>query len=138
MTDGEGTPLGVHVTAGQAHESTSFEQSIEAVKIPEADRESFIQPQAISGDKAYSCKRIRDYLKEHAIQDVIPAKSNEKRDDEFDQDLYRRRNVVERCIGWLKECRRITTRAEKLAVRFLGMLKLAIALRCFRVLSDRA
>ena len=39
---------------------------------------------------------------------------------------YHRRSVVECCIGWLKECRRIATRFEKLALNFLAMLKLAI------------
>jgi len=44
----------------------------------------------------------------------------------FDREAYRRRNVVERCVGWLKEWRRIATRFEKLALNFLAMLKLAI------------
>jgi len=30
---------------------------------------------------------------------------------------------VERCIGWLKESRRIATRYEKLAVHYLGMAR---------------
>jgi transposase len=45
---------------------------------------------------------------------------------QFDRDEYRRRSVVECCVGWLKECRRIATRFEKLAVNFLAMLKLAM------------
>jgi transposase len=59
---------------------------------------------------------------------VIPRKSNERRDDRmvFDRDEYRRRSVVECCVGWLKECRRVATRFEKLALNFLAMLKLAI------------
>jgi transposase len=47
--------------------------------------------------------------------------------------------VIERCIGWLKECRRIGTRFEKLAVNFLAMVKLAMIGRCLRIaLSDSA
>ena len=57
----------------------------------------------------------------------------------FDKDTYRRRSVVECCIGWLKECRRIGTRFEKLAVNFLAMLKVAIIQRYIRIgFSDRA
>jgi transposase len=37
--------------------------------------------------------------------------------------------VVERLIGWLKECRRVATRYEKLAVNFLAMLKIALIVR---------
>jgi transposase len=32
-------------------------------------------------------------------------------------------------IGWLKECRRVCTRYEKLAVNFLAMIQLAIIQR---------
>jgi transposase len=53
----------------------------------------------------------------------------------FDKETYRRRSVIERCIGWLKESRRIGTRFEKLAVNFLAMIKLAIIRRYFRVLD---
>ena len=58
----------------------------------------------------------------------------------FDPDVYRRRNVIERCIGWLKHARRIAARYEKLAVNFLAMVKLAIIQRYLRILdsSDRA
>ncbi|MCD6365743.1 MAG: transposase [Planctomycetes bacterium] len=37
-----------------------------------------------------------------------------------------RRNVIERCIGWFKECRRVGAQFEKLALNFLCMVKLAI------------
>ena len=57
----------------------------------------------------------------------------------FDKDDYRCRSVVECCIGWLKECRRVATRFEKLAVNFLAMLKLAIIEQYLRYdFSDRA
>ena len=43
---------------------------------------------------------------------------------------------VERCIGWIKESRRVATRYEKLAVNYLVMLKLAMMRRYFSVLAD--
>ncbi len=47
--------------------------------------------------------------------------------------------MIECCVGWLKECRAIATRFEKLAVNFLAMLKLALIQRYLRILdsSDR-
>jgi transposase len=97
----------------------------------------------MAGDKGYSSNRLRDWLKGQKIQPVIPHKENEKaRHDpkvKFDREAYRGRCVVEQCVGWLKEFRRIGTRFEKLAVNFLGMLELAILLRYLRTLfSDRA
>ena len=50
----------------------------------------------------------------------------------FDRDVYRRRNVVERTIGFLKHARRIATRYEKTAVNFLAMLKLAMMQHYFK------
>ena len=109
-----------------------------AVRIPQPMGPPRRRPKALAGDKAYGCGHIRDWLKSHRIQDVIPTKSNQRADPGFARDAYRRRNVVERCIVWLKEFRRIATRFEKLAVNFLAMLKLAMTRRCFRGVIDTA
>jgi transposase len=98
------------------------------------------RPQCVAGDKGYSYPRIRRWLRWHGIKAVIPQRSNQVaqhrgRPLNFDKETYRRRSVIERCIGWLKESRRIGTRFEKLAVNFLAMIKLAIIRRYFRVLD---
>ena len=57
----------------------------------------------------------------------------------FDRASYRRRCTIEQCTGWLKKCRRVATRFEKLAVNFLAMIHLAIVQRYLRLLfSDTA
>ena len=61
-----------------------------------------------------------------AIRPVIPTRKDEPRREDFDREAYRRRNVVERLVGRLKECRRLATRYEKLAVNFLAMIHLAM------------
>jgi transposase len=101
------------------------------------------RPSKLAGDKGYSSKRVRDFIREQKIKPVIPHKDNEKaRHDPnvvFDKEAYRQRHVVEQAVGWLKECRRIATRFEKLAVHFLGMLELAMIRRYLRLaFSDRA
>jgi transposase len=52
----------------------------------------------------------------------------------YDRARYRERNVIERCVGWLKECRSVATRYEKLAVHYLGMVQLAIIERYLKLL----
>ena len=126
------------MTAGQRHESTQFETVLEAVRVPQPVGRPRKRPKAVAGDKAYAVEHAREWLKSRRIEDVIPTKSNQEEREGFDRDKYRRRNVVERCIGWLKECRRIGTRFEKLAVNFLAMLKLAMIERYFRRLANRA
>lgn len=53
---------------------------------------------------------------------MISRRSNERRPESetFDTITYRRRNLVERVVGWFKECRRLVTRFEKLAVNFVA------------------
>ena len=90
-------------------------------------------PEAVSGDKAYSSGPIRDWCHEREIADVIPTRSDESRREDFDKARYKRRNIVERAIGWLKECRAVMTRFEKYAIHFLGMVTLAIIQRYLTV-----
>jgi len=136
VTDGHGVPLAVRVSPGQAHESKSFEAVVCAVPIRQGD-----WPTRLAGDKGYSYPRIREWLREREIVDVIAHRSDQRvagDEDEFDRQAYRRRNWVERCVGWLKECRRVATRFEKLAVNYLAMLKLAMVERYLRLLSRPA
>jgi len=123
--------LAAEVTAGQRHESTQFERLMDAVRIPQALGRPRTRPGRVAGDKAYSVTRIRTWLRAHAIGAVIPQRSDQiarhrGRPLAFDKTSYRRRSIIECCIGWLKECRRIGTRFEKLAINFLAMVKLAI------------
>ncbi|MFC9970983.1 transposase, partial [Spirillospora sp. NPDC127200] len=46
----------------------------------------------------------------------------------LDPDLYKRRNVVERCIGRLKQWRGIATRFDKLARNYRAAIVLVTAL----------
>jgi transposase len=71
---------------------------------------------------------------------VIPARKGRKkprpgRPLSYDRSRYRGRNVIERCIGWLKECRSVGTRFEKLGVHYLGLVQLAIIERYLKLLA---
>ena len=126
------------MTAGQVHESTRLESVMDRVAVPQPVGRPRTRPRRLAGDKAYRGRRIRDWLAARGIKRVIPSAANERaRHDErvkFDPLAYRRRSIIENCVGWLKECRRIATRFEKLAVNYLGMLKLAMITRYLRLL----
>ena len=104
------------------------------------------RPSALAGDKGYSYTTVRGWLRRHAIRAVIPRRSDQRPDDcrvKFDRQSYRRRSTIEQCIGWLKECRAVATRFEKLAVNYETTVKLAMVERYLRLLtapdpSDRA
>ncbi len=83
------------------------------------------RPKRLMGDKAYSSRAIRQYLRHHGIRLTIPRKRGEHRTGPFDRRLYRQRNKIERLINRLKQFRRIATRYEKRAANYLAMLYLA-------------
>ena len=84
-------------------------------------------------DKGYDSAQLRRRLAERAIKTMIPErrlpegkKRRKKRPHyRFDKATYKKRAAVEQSIGWIKECRRIATCFEKLAVNLLAMIKLA-------------
>ena len=143
MADSGGVPLAVDLTPGQTHESTRFEAVLDLVRLPLKTGGYRRGPGCVSADRGYSYPRIRRWLKQRRITAVIPRRSNERPappgEGPFDVVTYRRRNAVERCVGWLKECRRIGTRSEKLALNYRAMLHLAFIERYLRILfSDAA
>ena len=69
---------------------------------------------------------IRRWLRRRHIEPVIPTRKNQPREEVFDKAAYRRRNLVERVIGWFKECRALGTRYEKLAVDYVTLWMIAM------------
>jgi transposase len=142
-TDGHGLPLTVEVLPGQTHEATHVESTLNGVRIAQRLGPPRRRPRHVAGDKAYSSQRVRSWLRAHKMTPVIPHKDNEQaRHDPkvaFDKDRYRGRAVVEQCVGWLKENRRLATRFDKLAVHFQAMATLAMIRRYLKTLfSNRA
>lgn len=144
LVDGNGLPIAVQVSPGQRHDSVLFEAVMDAAAIAQPLGRPRTRPKRLGGDKGYSYERIRRWLRAHRVEAVIPQRDDQRESHKgrplrFDKRQYRRRSIIEQCIGWLKECRRVCTRYEKLAVNFLAMLKLAIIQRYLRkAFSNRA
>ncbi|WP_405670197.1 IS5 family transposase [Streptomyces sp. NBC_00055] len=123
--DGKGRPLGFVVTGGNVNDCTRFEQVMDAIRIPHAGPgRPRTRPDHVLGDKGYSSRKIRAYLRRRGIPHTIPERSDQKanrrnrgrhggRPPAFNKQLYRNRNVVERCFNRLKQYRAIATRYDK-------------------------
>jgi transposase len=141
LCDGNGIPLSALLLPGQAHESRQFEALVTSVQVQQTKGRCRSRPRRVGGDKAYHAQRIRHWLHAHGIGAVIPPRASRAkkprrgRPVSYDRERYRGRNVIECCIGWLKECRSLATRFEKLAVHFLGMVHLAFIERYLRLLT---
>lgn len=143
LCDGHGHPLHFALSPGQAHESTLLDALLEGAdaRLLDGDGEPVAWPLALAADKGYRADWIDQYVMDLGIRPVIPSKENEDRDArpiEFDREAYRRRNIVERLIGWLKESRRIFSRFEKTAKNFGGFIKMAFIHRYLRLATGDA
>jgi transposase len=120
VTDSHGIILAVELTPGQRHESQGFEQANRRARRPRrAGRPTW--PEHEAGDKGYSYRNVRSWLRRRRIKPVIPTRADQPRREDFDKERYRRRNIVERAIGWFKWCRALATRYDKLAVNYVAL-----------------
>ena len=123
--EGGGKPVALVITAGQRHEQSAFAALMEAGAVKRAGGgHPRNRPDRVAGDKGYSGRKIRRYLRRRGIRAVIPRQKRERR-ARFDTAAYRKRNVVERLVNRLKQFRRFATRYEKRAINYLAMLTMA-------------
>lgn len=138
LCDRNGHPLSFALTAGQSHETTVLLDVLQKAdtELHDLDGNPVAWPLSLAGDMAYRGEWIDELLMGLGIRPVVPSKSNEIRGSrlvEFNRPEYRDRNIIERLIGWLKECRRIFSRYEKTAINYAGMIKMAFIQRYLKL-----
>ena len=75
-------------------------------------------------DKGYDSDAFRATLNSKNITPVIPGRRNRLVEIEYDKDIYKERNAVERFFGKIKKYRRIATRYDKTMIMYKGALTL--------------
>lgn len=133
--DGKGRPLSVVPTAGQVHESTRCAAVLGGIRVPRPGGRGRprTRPDRVIADKGYSYARCRQALRRRGIKQTIPERRDQQRRrarrpgrrPAFDATIYKRRNVVERCINRLKQWRGLATRYEKRAVNYRALVVIA-------------
>src|SRR5690606_14840518 len=147
--DGRGRPLAVLVTPGQSHDGRALEVVLGLIKVPRTTGgRARTRPDAVLGDKAYSSRANRTMLRKRRIRTVIPEPADQQanrkrrgsrggRPPNFDADLYKQRNVVERSVSMLKQWSAMATRYDKHATIYRGAVVIAAILTWLRSYETR-
>lgn len=121
----ENSAVSLHLTPGQAHDGRQFESLYESM-----EPENVLETAAM--DRGYDADRIRERLEIDGIEPVIPPINTRSKKIDYDKELYRERNRVERFFNKLKQFRRIATRYDKLRKTFFAALYLVAAFLIIR------
>jgi putative transposase len=84
-----------------------------------------IDADALLADKGYDANHLIEKMTDRGTEVVIPPKRDRKVQRDYDADLYKERNKIERFFNKLKQFRRVATRYDKLLANFMGFVKLA-------------
>lgn len=105
------------LTGGQVHDVTVAPSLLADLK-----------PEIVMADAAYDSDKLREQIATQGASACIKPRRNRKVVIPFDKEQYKERHMVECFFQKLKRNRRIATRYDKLAVRFLAFIHLACIL----------
>ena len=88
---------------------------------------------ALIMDKAYEGHEMQQLAMHLGYVPVVPPRSSRLDPWEYDKELYKRRNEVERLFRRLKAFRRIFSRFEKLDVMLMGFIYFALIIEGLRL-----
>ena len=116
-TDAQGQPIRFALTGGQEADGP---QAIPLL--------TGIETEGIIADRGYESNQILTFIQGQGAETVIPPKSNRKDPWEYDRQLYRTRNLIERAFNKLKQWRRLATRYDRKSLYFLSAWYLVAAI----------
>jgi transposase len=121
LVNGSGKPLRAILTPGQAADSPQVPLLFDQ-----------LSPRFAILDKAYDTDAVLEFFQSQGTIPVIPPKANRVVQRDYDRDIYKERNLIERFIGKIKQFRRVFSRFDKYARTYLHFIHFACALISLR------
>lgn len=119
VTTSDRSAVAFRLSAGNRHDAPEGELLLEETKSPE--RSAYLLM-----DRAYEGNRTRAKSIDLGYIPVVPPKANRKDPWEYDKELYKKRNEIERFFLRIKRFRRVFTRYDKLDLVFSGFIYFAM------------
>jgi transposase len=136
VVDGQGIPVGIHVTSASPAEVTLVDPTLNTIQVPRAGGgHPRRTPKRLIGDRAYDSDPVRARLARRGITVIVPYRDNRTAriyEDGRHLRRYRRRWIIERTIAWLGSFRRLLVRHERLTSVYCSLLYFAAALIALR------
>ena len=114
------------LSPGQDHDGPHGRQLLNAMGAPRRKAGGEQLQLFLVADRAYEGNETRQLALALGYTPVIPPKSNRRDPWDFNRDIYKQRNEVERLFRRLKGYRRVFVRYDKLDVIFLAFITLAL------------
>jgi transposase len=136
VVDGEGIPLGIHVTSASPAEVTLVDPTLKTIHVPHAGRGR--PPQKLTrliADLGCDSDPLREQLARRGITLIVPYRENRtvrRYQDGRHLRRYRHRWIIERTFAWLGSFRRLLVRHERLTSMYRSFLYFAAALIALR------
>jgi len=112
------------LSAGQAHDAPQGRLLLETIGTQK--HQYNFQSVPLLMDRAYEDDETRYTAQQLYFTPVVPPKKNRKEPWEYDKELYKMRNEIERLFRLLQGFRRVFCRFEKLDVMYSGFIMLAL------------
>lgn len=77
---------------------------------------------ALLADKGYDANYMIEAANNVGAEAVIPPRTRRKIKREYDTDLYKERNLIERMFNKMKNFRRVATRYDKLDLAYMSFV----------------
>ena len=116
VCDGQGRPVHLQLTAGNRADISQARQCLE---------DHVREGSTVIADRGYDANHLRDWLTTVGATPCIPPRKNRKIQFDYDKNLYKTRNIIERMFNRFKDWRQLSLRTFRCPETFLAAAHLA-------------